>query len=117
MKCKRDGLEASQESRRGKELVNEQDIREMYQTNRKAIMSAVRKLSTGKHLEVGFFESGKVLITDQMDQHSYAGWKQVIISVLYPQDRFFTYEKQDEMFDSVLENWDSLNFAEDTEEA
>jgi hypothetical protein len=98
-------------------LVNEQDIREMYQTNRKAIMNAVRKLSTGKHLEVGFFENGKVLITDQMGQHSYADWKQAIISVLYQHDRFFTYEKQDEKFDSVLENWDSLNFPEDTEEA
>ena len=98
-------------------MVNEQDIQEMYQTNRKAIMSAVRKLSTGKHLEVGFFENGKVLITDQMDQHSCADWKQAIISVLYLHDRFFTYEKQDEKFDYVLENWGSLNFAEDTEEA
>ncbi|MDQ1253733.1 MAG: hypothetical protein QG646_2922 [Euryarchaeota archaeon] len=98
-------------------MINEQDIQEMYQTNRKAIMSAVKKLSTGKHIEVGFFESGKVLITDQMDQHSCAGWKQSIISVLYLQDRFFTYEKQDEKFDYALVNWDSLNFAEDMEKA
>jgi hypothetical protein len=98
-------------------MINEQDIQEMYQTNRKAIMSAVKKLSTGKHIEVGFFESGKVLITDQMDQHSCAGWKQAIISVLYLQDQFFTYEKQDEKFDYVLVNWDSLNFAKDMEKA
>jgi hypothetical protein len=98
-------------------MINEQDIQEMYQTNRKAIMSAVKKLSTGKHIEVGFFESGKVLITDQMDQHSCADWKQAIISVLYLQDRFFTYEKQDEKFDYALVNWDSLNFAKDMEKA
>ncbi|RPJ77051.1 MAG: hypothetical protein EHM20_06680 [Alphaproteobacteria bacterium] len=98
-------------------MATEQDIREMYQINRKAIMSAVRKLSTGKHIEVGFFESGKVLITDQMDQHSYAGWEHVLISVSYPQDQLFSYEKQDDKFDYVLDNWESLNFEEGKENA
>jgi hypothetical protein len=98
-------------------MATEQDIREMYQINRKAIMSAVRKLSTGKHIEVGFFESGKVLITDQMDQHSYAGWEHVLISVSYPQDQLFSYEKQDDKFDYVLDNWESLNFEEDKKNA
>jgi hypothetical protein len=95
-------------------MATEEDIREMYQTNRKKIMSAVRKLSTGKHLEVGFFESGKVLITDQMDQHSHASWNQVLISVSYSQDKFFSYEKQDDKFDYILDNWESLSFEDET---
>jgi hypothetical protein len=96
-------------------MATEEDIREMYQINRKKIMSSVRKLSTGKHLEVGFFESGKVLITDQMDQHSHAGWNQVLISISYSQDKFFSYEKQDDKFNYILDNWESLSFEDNTE--
>lgn len=82
-------------------MITEAKVREMYDENKKSIMSAVRKLPSDSHLEVAFYESGKVWISEPMQSGSYMAWNPDF-TVQFSANKFMKYEEMNEILNERI---------------
>lgn len=76
-------------------------IKELYEKNKKEIMKAVRKLPAGFYLEVAFYESGRVWISQPLNGGAYMDWHPDFF-VQYHADRFASYKGLEEGIDERI---------------
>lgn len=81
----------------------------LFELNKKDILKAVRKLPTDSHLEVAFYESGKVWISDPLKGGAYMAWKPDF-SVQFTANKFVSYS---ELLETVQERIQYVELGEE----
>ena len=82
-------------------MITERQIKSMYRANRDKIRIAIKALPEQGSLEVGFFESGKVVISQPItNEGAWMPWS-VALSLSFDK-RISSYVKQDESFKEQL---------------
>lgn len=82
-------------------MITEIEVRKMYKKNREEIRAHVRKLPEDCFLEVAFYESGRVWISDPIQPYAFMTWNPGFM-VQYKANPKLTFKELDSIFEERI---------------